>query len=771
MTVTSPPVVLAKKPRERTSPRPEETLVGHTASALACFTKMFGRAHAPTRLAQLWLAFFRVPKVLWPAFWRNGPLAVALHDVGKANSGFQGMLLRGKPQVLWHDHLGAMLLGWDEIGRWFGSLPEIDGDLVRSVVAAHHLRSAFETFGERLDADRDAFEPIWPGILDVLEVAARTVDAAPPTFDLRDGFWSLGGPRGFDCTPLRKATKDMLRKLRRALGRDENRARLLWAVRSAVILADSAGSGLVREGHDIAEWLDEAFSPRLVLDGAYIEREVIEPRVREIKEKKGSFQWSGFQVAADDLPARALLLAPCGSGKTLAAWRWIRAQLDRRPASRVLFLYPTRATATEGFRDYVSWAPEADARLLTGTAAYELEGMFENPADPRSGKNFTDEDRLFALAFWHRRIFSATVDQFFGFLQHVYKSTCLLPLLADSVVVIDEVHSFDRSLFSALKGFLQTFDVPVLCMTATLPANRRAELVGACGLTPFPAEAQDFPDLAAKAKMPRYRTKRIDRDDAPMIVQEALDQGKRVLWVVNTVSRCQQLALTHRALCYHSRYRLRDRKKRHREVVDAFQAGSGPVLAVTTQVCEMSLDLDAHVLVSEDAPVTSLIQRMGRCNRHAEPGAGSLGEVFLYEPEDWNPYSPEDLAGTAEFVAAVDGRCVSQEELEELLERHGPKGVQPDTYTAFLLSGPWAVSGEERLRDARDHSVPSILRGDLPEYFDLKRSGEPVDGLVVPAPRRLVRPDTRLGRLYQVAPSENYDPQYGLLDSPQVVIE
>ena len=51
---------------------------------------------------------------------------------------------------------------------------------------------------------------------------------------------------------------------------------------------------------------------------------------------------------------------------------------------RVIFLYPTRATATEGFKDYVAWAPEADAGLIHGTAAYELDGMFANPATARS---------------------------------------------------------------------------------------------------------------------------------------------------------------------------------------------------------------------------------------------------------------------------------------------------------------------------------------------------------------------------------------------------
>src|SRR5262249_23305390 len=148
------------------------------------------------------------------------------------------------------------------------------------------------------------------------------------------------------------------------------------------------------------------------------------------------------------------------------------SRMEQRRVNRIIFLYPTRATATEGFRDYVSWAPESDATLMHGTAAYDLQGMFTNPADPgdpRQAKDFEIEQRLFALGFWTRHIFSATVDQFLAFLQYGYGPVCMLPVLADSVVVIDEVHSFDHGMFSILKDFLNTFDVPVLCMTATLP--------------------------------------------------------------------------------------------------------------------------------------------------------------------------------------------------------------------------------------------------------------------------------------------------------------
>lgn len=66
-------------------------------------------------------------------------------------------------------------------------------------------------------------------------------------------------------------------------------------------------------------------------------------------------------------------------------------------------------------------------------------------------------------------------------------------------------------------------------------------------------------------------------------------------------------------LLYHSRFRYGDRVKHHRAVVEAFKQDQ-PVLAITTQVAEMSLDLSATLLVTQVADPAGLIQRLGRLN-------------------------------------------------------------------------------------------------------------------------------------------------------------
>lgn len=765
----APKLLLAKKAKEPGNPQYHETLVGHSQRVVESFIQLFGQVKKPTRLAESWARFFNLELNdidSRHAFFINGLFACGVHDIGKANSGFQEAV-QPHPgrQVIRHEHLSGLIL-FMHLYDWMKGMEHLERDVAICAVIGHHLKASHESFAEPVSADHHVFTVCSSGIMDVINHCAKQFPIkalAKPNIPER---WSV------NSTEFIKWRDDFKRKyylFDRELRSNNAKSRLLIAVRAALIAADSAGSGLMREGKSIKEWIGGAFSESEILDGSAIERKVIVPRIDQLqklpKERKWR-DWRDWQKAMDDLSERALLLSSCGSGKTLAAWRWIKAQAARHPVARVIFLYPTRGTSTEGFRDYVSWAPESDAALLHGTAAYELQGMFENPQDSRQGKDYTTEDRLFALAYWQRRIFSATIDQFLGFMQHAYRSMCLLPLLADSVVVLDEVHSFNQPLFSALRHFLENFNVPVLCMTASLPVRRQKELQEECKLMLFPQDAGRFSELQAVSDMPRYQVQTLQSEKSALAkARNAAKAGKKVLWVVNTVKRCQKLAKEMNALCYHSRFTLDDRKEKHRNVIDAFQKGNTPVLALTTQVCEMSLDLDAEVLISETAPITALIQRMGRCNRHARPGQKKIGKVYIYQPKDEKPYQKEDISGAnvKAFLKDLLKKTTSQTKLSELLEKYGSDEVEVKKYAAFLEDGPWAESRENLRGEAEDFTTPAILDCDIDRYLSMKNKRE---GLIVPVPRRMAKHDSRLGSWLGVAESSHYDKRYGFSDMP-----
>lgn len=774
------------------------TLLRHTLDVVEAGDALFGTVNEPTRLGECWLRFFKLPRDTWGRFYWNLLAAELLHDWGKANDGMQRVLTGRGEQAIRHEHFSALLIAHPTVWNWLGGRPELDREVILSAVLTHHLKASGRADGWatiqnglttfRLEQRETGFAALVTAARSRLTLTELDLTSIPER-------WSFGRG-GENVRDHRERIQDhILEPFRKRIGKDKSLSPLLTAVRAALIAADAAGSGYARVRKAVEAEVWRQFVKREPWTSGSVWAEIICKRVADLNEKfkkqdKPPFEWNPFQIACDNLPGRALLLAACGRGKTLAAWRWIAAQAGRRPVGRVLFLYPTRATAKEGFRDYVSWAPEADAALMHGNAAFDLHGMFDNGDARGDGSKYEADRRLFSLGYWPKRVFSATVDQFLAFLQHGYGPICMLPVLADSVIVIDEVHSFDRNMFSALKAFLENFDVPVLCMTATLPQDRRAELE--TWLKVY-EDKPSTPGERTSADVPRYTLARIDSwEPAVDAVNKALNDGKRVLWVANTVRRCHEITAKFAArysdlstangkpvYCYHSRFKLNDRIKRHDKIVNELKFGRPAALGVTTQVCEMSLDLDVDLLVTEGCPVTSLIQRMGRCNRRQEARPlTESGQVLVY-PAGPTPYEANDLKGLDEFLDKTAGRELCQTDLETTL--YGLSEI-PDWYgdvpAMFLKSGPYASSPKAddedavTFREGNDFNRPCVLPGEVGTYLDAEPKLQP--GFVVPVPKKLSfgRDDengsrhTELPNYLGVAADGRYDPLVGYCDRP-----
>lgn len=265
-------------------------------------------------------------------------------------------------------------------------------------------------------------------------------------------------------------------------------------------------------------------------------------------------------------------------------------------------------------------------------------------------------------------------------------------------------------------------------------------------------------------------------DEAFVKAVTAYRQGERVLWVVNTVDRC--LAISKRlakelkveVLTYHSRFRLTDRQKVHADTVKAFafqkDGDRKPSIAVTTQVCEMSLDLDADVLITEFAPISSLVQRFGRANRHLARGDDFRATLHTYKPPKDLPYDCKELETAQRFLDELGSGDISQQRLAIALEKFANEERKADELPSFFTSGYFATMGS--FRDTDEYSIPCILDRDLEKVKALMESKpkKPYDGFIINVPRKGINsPDDKPGWLPKylgVAQWEgNYDERSG----------
>jgi CRISPR-associated endonuclease/helicase Cas3 len=738
-----------------------------------------------SRLCKAWIRFFQIEQNQEKLLWKTLRVAALLHDIGKANEDFQQAVSHpgSVTQSIRHEHLSALILCSPEIREWLKN-GGVDPDIVIAAVLSHHIKakkSNNEFYGwGKFQGNQNNIIKLYFNNIIIIKIFNKIKDILNLTYIPNLGLLPIS---------LSKTNyQNYINKYKKTLTKfdiffydqikwntnDKKICLFLLAIKSGLVICDSVSSGIIRENKILSQWIDENIHFNNVLENDIN---------NIIFNKKGpEFKLNDFQKNIIYETDRSLLLASCGSGKTFAAWNWAKQQIINNEFGRVIFLYPTRGTATEGFIDYIGFTP--DGILEHSSSKYELSEMIKNPKEPLEKDNIISnelesKDRLFALGLWKYKFYSATVDQFLSFMQNNYKSLCLLPALSDSVIIFDEVHSYDNKMFELLLSFLKFFNIPSLCMTATIQPKRLNKLKDA-GLIPYPNQQHNFKDLQDKSNVERYDIyKENDIYEAINTSINEYKNGKKVLIVVNKVKTCQKISRYIKEkyfinpYIYHSRFKLKDRQYKHRTIIDGFKSNN-PVIAITTQVCEMSLDIDANILVTEFAPITSLIQRFGRSNRHNKYDSSKI-YVCLPEDNDYKPYKSEDIdgvKGSIKFVEKIIGKC-SQSKLAELLE--APEFCDDNkkeyNYTGFFINGGYYAQSDSLRQEDYVSGIQCICDDDINIVLTLLDNKQPIDGFFLPVPEKQYKKlhiqkegilNNKLPKYIEIISSKGYDKEFGL---------
>lgn len=625
---------------------PWALLTGHTVQVVTAAERLLAlRGEASLRAAGL-------PLTLLPRLTQLVLVAALIHDLGKCSAHFQDMVRhRGPGQLVRHEAASAWLAWREPLRGWLVKALTDPADIALAIAAAAGHHRKFLADAVNMTHGLGTRMRLLSGHVDVEGVlcyAAKVLGLGePPKLTDLEIIISIGGPK--------KVFQELEQAVLSSLSADPYAPVLLALAKALVLDADVAGSALPRSGEKV-EWIIRQLSQRA--GAAELDR--------LISKRLGGCNLRPFQSAVATCSAPVVLVeAGCGCGKTLAAYAWFAKQ----HAGRQLWItYPTTGTALEGFRDYLHGIDGLVSDLESGRREIDLDlcGLRERMDEDDAHR---DAERIASLRAWGHHAIACTVDTVLGLVQNQRKGLYAWAGLADGAVVFDEIHAYDDRLFGCLLHFLNHLPgIPALLMTASLPQARRDALEALCqkrhatSLTVIPGPA----DLE---QLPRYRLEVLTADVDPWPqVAATLAGGGKVLWVANTVDRCLTRAdEAHNrqfdALIYHSRFRYVDRVVRHKAVVDGFRS-SGPCLAVTTQVAEMSLDLSADLLVTDLAPIPSIIQRLGRLNRRSTPDNPQPVRPALILPFVGPlPYDAVILEEAGEWLAKLIDKDCSQQDL------------------------------------------------------------------------------------------------------------
>jgi CRISPR-associated endonuclease/helicase Cas3 len=661
-------------------------------------------------------------------------LAAAVHDIGKANNHFQEMLLwsldrRDKQQGIRHEWVTVLML--KELKGWLlpaAGFSETDFAFVEWAVAGHHPAHNHESPPRscppgagadiRLHTDHSDFAAILQWLREAFELPDKLPSLTVGTCPL------VGGNNVFQ--QLAKWSRDAHKWWDTLKKADD--VKLLAAIKNCLIAADVAGSALPKVGTPDWGRITQAFAD-LPEPGDF--QAVVNERTKTFQKRNQEQERFQKDVADSKVPV-TYVKAGCGTGKTLAAYMWAA---KNHPTRRLFFCYPTTGTATEGFKDYLFEPDEQlggiGAKLFHSRSRVDHEIILTTGGDSKSA----DADAVAkadALEMWSTPVVACTVDTVLGIVQNNRKGLFAWPALSQSAFVFDEIHAYDDRLFGALLRFLRDMPgLPCLLMTASLPTPREEALKEV--LEKFRGiDLTTITGPEVLETLPRYHKVADDGKHWELIAAE-VQLGGKVLWVSNTVNRVMASADAAEAmgltpLIYHSRFKYEDRVKRHKAVVEAFTPNcTDGVLACTSQVCEMSLDLKGcTLLVTEAAPVPALIQRLGRLNRHAKDGDPTRPFVVL-TPENNLPYTPAELEAAKTWLGKLKDAGMSQRDLADAWEQTGenPPDLVP---SAWLDGGPFTTVSE--LREASP-GVTVLMEGDLTK---LKKASD-LGKFTLPMPR------------------------------------
>lgn len=623
---------------------PNITLADHTADALFWLSRVI--VWKTGHIKKLCSCYDLERKALERSLF----LTVAFHDAGKATMAFQEKI-RGVERKESHALCSVPLLlhALKKYQRWSDAVgfyyPEV------LAVATHHYRLKKNLFESLL-----TYKPEY--LSDGLLAFYAMVNELG-NHQFNESWLELDVPIDLNIKPRNHLT-DVIQQTEDFLALARNKDREL--ARDTFILF----KGLLH----YSDWLASAH-PTSRFEHAYSyatrsTQKSLRDRISDhLAEKSIVFKgWREFQLRMADEAGHLFVRIPTGQGKTEGALLWA---LNGRN-QKLLFLLPTQVTTDKIYKRLQLLFGD-DVALSHGNAKHVLK-EYEDIEPERLRTEY-----LYSRTFF-KPITVATIDQliysFFNWGYWVMTNSAAY----NARIVIDEIHIYDGFTFGLILELVKhcsVMNTQFAFMSASLPAFLQTKLQNALGEQPVVIQDKSYDTLC------RHQVEVVEKHIGSLLEEIAANyaDGKKVLVVCNTkkqaLSTYDNLPKEINRILYHSQFILKDRKKKEEELEQIGRTDhTQPIVAVCTQVVEVSLDLDFDVLYTENAPIDCLIQRMGRVNRKGEKNIARVVVCKESEVSRKHIYTESTILDLTysllvEYSSRLNGR-LQEKDFSEIIE-------------------------------------------------------------------------------------------------------
>lgn len=387
--------------------------------------------------------------------------------------------------------------------------------------------------------------------------------------------------------------------------------------------------------------------------------------------KRKSVIYPLSQISTDDNRKHTLVVAPTGAGKT--------DFLIRRCKGRIFYTLPFQASINAMWEriknDLKEDNPDLDIRLLHSTSRIvskdNIDEQILQPLVGSSVKVLTPH-QLAAIIFGISGFETVMLD------------------LQGTDVILDEIHTYSeysRAMVTEIVKTLLRLDCRIHIGTATMPSILYNELLKILGGDLNVYEVK-LPDEILDTFDRHQIYKLEDEKEINPILKKAFENKEKILVIYNTVAKAQKVFENLQndfpdipQMLIHSRFRRSDRIELEKQLKSKFNGdnsnefgnGFSPCLVVSTQVVEVSLDISFDRMITECAPLDSLIQRFGRINRKRTVDLiGKYKPVHIIKPKgNVRPYKMEILKPSFEQLPD-SGNILKEKSLQDKINNVYP---------------------------------------------------------------------------------------------------
>ena len=356
------------------------------------------------------------------------------------------------------------------------------------------------------------------------------------------------------------------------------------------------------------------------------------------------YEWNDMQkFAMANFCNNIIIIGSTGMGKTEASLLW-------QGEGKAFYVLPVRTAINAMYKRIIEDFYANDYTKQVGLLHSDTKNIY------LKDESLKDESLENIDSFWEyyeltrNRALPLTIctpDQIFRFVFKYPGYEADLATFSYSRIIIDEIQAYSPELLAVLIYGLQLINKAggkFAITTATFPPIIREWLDYEKDENGNRIEHKiNLAEQQFLKKQVRHKVRLIDdyikAEEIVDFYSKNIDlQSLKILVVVNTVTSAQNLYLhiskqigKENVKLLHSKFTVEDRKKLEYEIIeDGKYENNKHIIWIATQVVEASLDLDFDFLFTEFAELSSLFQRMGRCNRKGLKYI-SVPNIYVYE--------------------------------------------------------------------------------------------------------------------------------------------